>query len=145
MGNYTIFYMFENPRRGRQARNFATNVSKNARSQIVFRTDIFRKLTLGAPVFIRELKQRRFWAMQVNRKRELFPWLPVDHTNFELLNVFTLLEAICSKTDEQNHSPNMQKVHLRLTCVALKHLYFRFSLFSNATGARRALWGKEYL
>ena len=28
MGNYTIFYMFENPRRGRQAKNFTTNVPK---------------------------------------------------------------------------------------------------------------------
>ena len=28
MGNYTIFEMFENPRRGRQARNFPTNVPK---------------------------------------------------------------------------------------------------------------------
>ena len=28
MGNYTIFYMFDNPRRGRQARNFTTNVPK---------------------------------------------------------------------------------------------------------------------
>ena len=28
MGNYTIFYVFENPRRGRQARNFTTNVPK---------------------------------------------------------------------------------------------------------------------
>ena len=28
MGNYTIFYMFENPRRGRQARNFTTIVPK---------------------------------------------------------------------------------------------------------------------
>ena len=40
--------MFENPRRGRQARNFYYNGSENSRSQIVFRTDIFRKLTLGA-------------------------------------------------------------------------------------------------
>ena len=44
-----MFYMFENPRRGRQARNFYYNGSENSRSQIVFRTDIFRKLTLGAP------------------------------------------------------------------------------------------------
>ena len=36
MGNYTIFWMFENPGRGRQARNFTTT------------TDIFGKLTLGA-------------------------------------------------------------------------------------------------
>ena len=28
MGNYTIFQMFENPRGGRQARNFTTNVPK---------------------------------------------------------------------------------------------------------------------
>ena len=28
MGNYTIFEMFENPRRGRQARNFTTSVPK---------------------------------------------------------------------------------------------------------------------
>ena len=39
MGNYTIFFWgggFENPRRGRQARNLTTNV-------------IFQKLSLGAP------------------------------------------------------------------------------------------------
>ena len=44
--------MFENPRGSRQARNFTTNVSKiqDLKScQIVFRTDIFQKLTLGAP------------------------------------------------------------------------------------------------
>ena len=28
MGKYTIFEMFENPKRGKQARNFATNVPK---------------------------------------------------------------------------------------------------------------------
>ena len=41
--------MFKNPRRGRQARNFGKKCSENFRSQIVFRTDIFRKLSLGAP------------------------------------------------------------------------------------------------
>ena len=51
MGNCTIFWMFENPRKGRQARNFTTNVPKNSRCQIVFRTDIFQKLTLAAPDF----------------------------------------------------------------------------------------------
>ena len=49
MGNYTIFWMFENPRKGRQVRNFTTNVPKIVDLKIVFRTDIFRKLTLGAP------------------------------------------------------------------------------------------------
>ena len=28
MGKYNIFYLFENPRRGMQARNFTTNVPK---------------------------------------------------------------------------------------------------------------------
>ena len=39
--------MFENPRRGRQAKTFTTTVPKIL-DQIVFRTDIFRKLPLGA-------------------------------------------------------------------------------------------------
>ena len=50
MGKYTIFQMFENPRTGRQAKNFAANVQEIlSRSQIVFQKDIFGKLTLGAP------------------------------------------------------------------------------------------------
>ena len=31
------------------SKKFYKNCSENSRSQIVFRTDIFRKLTLGAP------------------------------------------------------------------------------------------------
>ena len=41
--------MFENPRRGRQARNFTTKSSENSSSQIVFRTDIFLKIAVGCP------------------------------------------------------------------------------------------------
>ena len=44
--------MFENPRRGRQARNFTKNVPKILdlkSSSEQHGTDIFRKLTLGAP------------------------------------------------------------------------------------------------
>ena len=37
----------------------------------------------------------------------------------------------------------MEKVHLRLTCVAQNHLYFRFSLFSNATRASTSSEGKK--
>ena len=44
--------MFENPRRDREAINFTTNVPKILDLKIVFRTDIFQKLTLGAHVFI---------------------------------------------------------------------------------------------
>ena len=50
MGNYTILQMFENPRRGRQARNLTTNVPKilvpKSSSEQIFS----RKLPLGAPV-----------------------------------------------------------------------------------------------
>ena len=49
MGKYTIFYVFENPRRGMQARNLTTNVPKildfKSSSEQIF----FRKLSLGAP------------------------------------------------------------------------------------------------
>ena len=42
--------MFENPRRGRQASKKSDNkCSKNSRSQIVFRTAFFEKLSLSAP------------------------------------------------------------------------------------------------
>ena len=49
MGNYSIFEMFENPRRGRQARNLTTNVPKILDLKSSFRTEIFQKLSLGAP------------------------------------------------------------------------------------------------
>ena len=51
MGKYTIYYLFENPRRGMQARKFTTNVPKildlKSSSEQIF----FRKLSLGAPDF----------------------------------------------------------------------------------------------
>ena len=53
MGSYTIFSMFENPRRGRQARNYTTNVPKTVNlkssSEQIFSDDV--GLTLGAPGF----------------------------------------------------------------------------------------------
>ena len=49
MGKYTIFYLFENPRRGMEARNFITNVPKildlKSSSEQIF----FGKLSLGSP------------------------------------------------------------------------------------------------
>ena len=50
MGNYTIFLMFENPRRGRQARNFTENDPKILDLKSSSEQIIFRKLSLGAPV-----------------------------------------------------------------------------------------------
>ena len=79
MGNYTIFGVFENPRRDGQAINFTTNVPKNSRqlsrSQIVSRTDIFQKLTLAAPVYI------------LHEKFLQFDWLRAEvfHVYFSLI------------------------------------------------------------
>ena len=43
-----MFYMFENPRRGRQARNFTTNVSKTLDLKSSSEQIFFPKLSLGA-------------------------------------------------------------------------------------------------
>ena len=45
MGNYTMLWIFENPRTGRQARNFTTNVPKI--QDLKLSSD--QILTLGAP------------------------------------------------------------------------------------------------
>ena len=49
MGNYTIFRRSKILGEAGKLQIFRKKCSKNSRSQIVFRTDIFRKLTLGAP------------------------------------------------------------------------------------------------
>ena len=70
MGNYTIFFMFENPRGDRQARNFTTNVPKipdlKSSSEQIFT----RKLTLGTPEEGIALALRASWeASRVTRLR----------------------------------------------------------------------------
>ena len=60
--------MFESPRRGRQARNFSTNVSKildlKSSSEQIF----FRKLSLGAPDRLGEnlILKFLFWSDSVD-------------------------------------------------------------------------------
>ena len=49
MGNYTTFLMFENPRRGRQARNFTENDPKILDLKSSSGQIIFRKLSMGVP------------------------------------------------------------------------------------------------
>ena len=44
MGNYSSFLMFENPRRGRQPKNFTKILDLKSFSEQIFRT-----LSLGAP------------------------------------------------------------------------------------------------
>ena len=101
MGNYTIFQMFENPRRGRQARNFTTKCSENSRSQI--RTNSFRKLTLGAPdqcsvllfyVFYSKLlkaarKEKKLkQGLEVTAANQLNCYTKNMHIIYSLLNIF---------------------------------------------------------
>ena len=52
MGNYTIFLKFENPRKGRQARNLSENDPKILDLKSSSEQIIFRKLSLGAPDFL---------------------------------------------------------------------------------------------
>ena len=71
MGNYTILEMFENPRRGRQARNFTTNVPKilvlKSSSEQIFS----RKLPLGAPVgFLRKSRSQVIQLVLVDLKNK---------------------------------------------------------------------------
>ena len=49
MGSYTIFEGFENPRKGRPARNLITNVPKILDFKLSSEQIFFRKLSLGAP------------------------------------------------------------------------------------------------
>ena len=49
MDKYTIFYLFENPRRGLDARNFTTNVPKILDLKSSSGQMFFRKLSLGVP------------------------------------------------------------------------------------------------
>ena len=78
MGNYTIFLMFENPRRGRQARNITTNVPKildlKSSSEEIF----FRKLSLGAPelcgkfmhvcrIWVDDLAKYQVWYIKITK------------------------------------------------------------------------------
>ena len=66
MGNYTILSMFENPRTGRQARNFTTNAPKILDLKSSPEQIFSRKLPLGAPVFFYEKVYGRFASGQNN-------------------------------------------------------------------------------
>ena len=79
--------MFENPRRGRQARNFCNKCSENSRSQIVFRTHIFRKLTFGAPD-VRHLLFTIFVRKTACQKKQISRWPFHLCTVFEASNKF---------------------------------------------------------
>ena len=67
MGNYTIFQMFENPRRGRKARNFTTNVPKilDLKSSP---NRYFPKIDVGCPC--KMLTTRKNYKLQHGYKKQ---------------------------------------------------------------------------
>ena len=75
--------MLEIPRRGRQARNFTANVPKILDLKSSLRRDIFRKLTLVAPVGtewpigIIDMRKREVTGQLV---RSLFFEFPIIHS-----------------------------------------------------------------
>ena len=65
MGNYTIFLNVRKSQERQASKKFYNKCSDNSRSQIVFRTDIFRKLSLGAPEILDQLNPNaRYCARQ---------------------------------------------------------------------------------
>ena len=57
MGDYTIFWMFKNPRRGRQARKFKINVLKIL--DLKSCSEQIQKLSLGAPLSFLSLSSNK--------------------------------------------------------------------------------------
>ena len=83
MGNYTIVLKFENPRRGRQARNFSTNDPKILDLKSSSEQIIFRKLSLGAPEEFNSYIVSKF-----NKKRNIGLVSCVNFENFAILTIF---------------------------------------------------------
>ena len=54
MGSYTIFFRCSRILGEAGKQEILQEMFENSRSQIVFRIDIFRKLTLGAPDLLKE-------------------------------------------------------------------------------------------
>ena len=111
MGNHTIFQMFKNHRRGRQARNFCNKCSKNSSSQIVFpyfRTDIFRKLTSGAPDSLLGIFCERSLGliMSGNWKEEAISWFRTCHFHLTYIIISSKIGTYldCESTEAIIHA-----------------------------------------
>ena len=95
--------MFENPRRGRQARNFTTNVSKILDLKSPSEQIFFRKLSLGAPdlppVTTDNSKQFKRLNIVLNDKTGPLLWTLIDSKASSSLTTFWYgLEAQCFVT-----------------------------------------------
>ena len=117
MGNYTIFQMFENPRRGRQTRNFTTNVPKILDLKSCSEQIFFRKLSLGAPRdfeivcefvlagFFRFVKFTQNIGLPVIQCFEnLYSYRPYSHSVCR-----SFLQSNQSSADFRSQSPDLQR------------------------------------
>ena len=64
--------MFENPREAGKQELFVNKCSENARSQIVFRTEIFRELSLGDPK--KRFMPERYPSDKINYTSPEYVW-----------------------------------------------------------------------
>ena len=102
MGNYTILSMFGDVRKSQErqaSKIFYNKCSENSRSQIVFRTDIFRKLPLGAPVDLAKPKTSRQKQNTSRQKQK-------PHGKTENLTAKTKYLTTKAKTSRQKQRPH---------------------------------------
>ena len=125
MINFTIFYMFENPRRGRQVRNFTTNVPKildlKSSSEQIF----FRKLSLGAPDKAQLLHTKRRFPKGVQRNITDFLEASSNDRQHEDLLYHILCSSYCL-LHFQNSERGFQNSALRYNFL---HAALRLSSF----------------
>ena len=130
MGNYTILQMFEDPRKGRQARNFTKNVPKILDFKSPSRrTDILQKLTLGAPDLLRReyntQARRFFWRNFIDLSCQLLRSLSFFRTTLvkslqptRLPRVLLWCRSVFPWCDVDNTEfPNINKVCVYLTTL----------------------------
>ena len=115
MGNYTIILMFENPRRGRQARNFTTNVSKildlKSSSEQIF----FRKLSLDAP------DTTAYWIALAPARKPCRIWLLFTHKNGDFVAI-TVTERSCTALISKVESRISDRFCAKLWCSLHRYL-----------------------
>ena len=91
MGNYTSFLDVQKSQEGQTSKKFYNKCSENSRSQIVFRTDIFRKLTLGAPerLWVASVHQAFFSSKVVSEEffRRIIKASPLTNSFFNIWRV----------------------------------------------------------
>ena len=116
--------MFENPRRGRQARNFTTNASK-----ILHLKSSSRKLPLGAPAQCRAVVELQSSQLSTAVARRLKPYTCIffrEHFLYNALKTFPVT---------QFRSSERRKLHFSESNFPGKHVS-RTSREGHASGAQ---------